>query len=255
MKQHNFEQEFNTENQGGGGPETGGGEFISPTPIELFVKNPGSIDLLTNHVAEGGNLLDFCKLHKVGFAFIKRWLNASPEYLALYEEAKSYQKEYVIEKTLRELDRISHFDMRTIFDENNKPKPPSEWGDDAASVIAGIEVETIYEMVYDNELDENVKTEVGNKYKIKVWDKTKTLKDVASILDLLGANKNKGDDAAIRAAGDLLNVVNRMIDRKRGGILPAPAKQAGGAESSGGLIIPTKAERISEEVGPQPEPI
>lgn len=39
MSEHNFEDEFETGKQTPGGPESSGGEFITPTPSELDRKS------------------------------------------------------------------------------------------------------------------------------------------------------------------------------------------------------------------------
>ena len=236
----------------GGGPESSGGDFIDISPSELFFSSTESLDRLTDHVANGGNLLDFCHLHKIRYSALKRWLNSDPSYQVAYEAAVALQSEVIEEKILRELQRIGQFDIRSIFGEDNCVKPPSEWGDDAGAVISGFEVHELFES--DGEGGKNL---IGYCKKIKLWDKTKTIESVAKIKQMIGASRK--DQAANE--NDLLAVVNRMIGKRKlalgpgvtpVGVKPSQDMASNDSGSRGSVPTPVSESRAPEVIDVTP---
>lgn len=191
------------EERGGGGPESGGARFIDISPSEIFLNSSESLDRLTDHVANGGNLLDFAKLHRISYSLVRRFINSDPLHQKAYDEAVAMQDDVIQEKILRELSRIGNFDIRGIFDENNCVKRPVDWDDNAGSVISGFEVETRFE-----DDGDGGKIEVGFKYKVKLWDKTRTLDAAAKIKQMLKPKDRGSHD-------DDLAILNRMIAKNR----------------------------------------
>ena len=187
----------------GGGPEEGGARFIDISPEEIFLNSSESLDRLTDHVANGGNLLDFAKLHRVSYSLVRRFINSDPARQIAYDEAVAMQEDVIQEKILRELERIHQFDIRSVFDENGSVKEPKDWSDAAGAVISSFEVETRYE-----DDGEGGKIEVGQKYKVKLWDKTRTLDAAAKIKQMLKPKAKTGHD-------DDLAILNRMIEKNR----------------------------------------
>lgn len=200
------EKDFVATQDDPGGRKDAGADFIDISPAELFFNSTESLDRLCDHVANGGNLLDFAKLHRISYSAIKRWLNSEKKFLAAFEEAKAMQSEVIEEKILRELQRIGQFDLRSIFGNDNCVLPPDEWSEEAGSVIAGFEVHELFES--DGEGGKNL---IGYVKKIKLWDKTKTLESVAKIKQMLGTARK---DASANE-NDILNIVNRMITKRQ----------------------------------------
>lgn len=81
------------------------------------------------------------------------------------------------ESILRELARLARFDIRQAFDAQGNLLPPSQWSDDVAAAIAGVEV--VERNLHSND------GAVDKIHKIKVWDKPKALDTLAKHLGLL----------------------------------------------------------------------
>jgi len=81
------------------------------------------------------------------------------------------------DRALREAARLAYSDIRQIFDEQGNIRPVSEWPDDLAAAIGGIEV--VKRNVYsgDDKIDDVIK--------VKVWDKPKALEMLFKHLGLL----------------------------------------------------------------------
>ena len=74
-----------------------------------------------------------------------------------------------VERTLREVARIAYFDPRRFFDANGHRIPVHELDDDAAAVLASLEIEEM------KEREDGVTKVVGHTVKMKVWDKNSAL--------------------------------------------------------------------------------
>jgi hypothetical protein len=198
----------------GGGAEVGGGNFIDISPQELFFHSSESLDNAVDHISNGGNILDFCKMYSIRVSAFWRWVEADEEKSAAIAAAEKMKERVIAEKVFRELDRISNFDIRSIFDKSGAVKQPEEWSDDAGSVIAGMEVKE--EFNREGEL-------VGYVKKVKLWDKTKTLEQVARIKQMM-AKEESGDSES-----DLLSILRKIHDKRN------KALSAGGRIESRGL--------------------
>lgn len=80
------------------------------------------------------------------------------------------------ERIAQELARIAFGDTRKLFKEDGSLKAPHEWDDDTAAVIASIETEELFEGRGDD------KQMVGYTKKIKQWEKTKALAQLAQLM-------------------------------------------------------------------------
>lgn len=228
--------------EGGGGPEEGGGKNYVISPEELFWVSTESIDNAVSHIAEGGNILDFCKLYRIKVSTFWRWIEADPERGRLMNEAEKMKERVVIEKIFREIDRISNFDIREIFDVNGCVKPPEKWSDAAGAVISGIEVKESRVDNPNDDADENPTILMGRVVKVKLWDKTKMVDLVSKMKQLLG-DKDKNQDQT-----GLLKILQDMHRRR------LAAEQSGGkiasrGISSGGAVIDVTPAKSAEKVG------
>lgn len=70
-------------------------------------------------------------------------------------------------RMLRECARIAYFDPRKLFDDKGNVLPPSEWPDDVAAAVAGLEVVVKNLTTGDGKVDEVIKP--------RIWDKVKAL--------------------------------------------------------------------------------
>lgn len=74
-----------------------------------------------------------------------------------------------IERTLREVARLSYFDPRKLYRDDGNVKRPDEWDDDTAAAVGGIDVSEEFEgQGEDRKL-------VGYTKKFKIWDKNAAL--------------------------------------------------------------------------------
>lgn len=91
---------------------------------------------------------------------------------ALIEEAHAELSKITgldMERTLREVARVSYSDTRKLYREDGTLKPPAEWDDDSAAAVAG--VETLEE--FDGRGEE--RKLIGYTKKLKIWDKNAAL--------------------------------------------------------------------------------
>lgn len=87
---------------------------------------------------------------------------------------------------LRELARIAFSDPRRLFDKDGNIKPPHELDDEAAAMVAGIEV-------IERELEaKDGKKTVKRKIKVRRWDKRQALRDLAEFAGMTKGEKGGG---------------------------------------------------------------
>jgi phage terminase small subunit len=77
--------------------------------------------------------------------------------------------ELTVEKLDTKLAQILDFDPRALLREDGSLKPPSEWDDSTAAVIAGLDVEELFEGRGDD------REQVGNVRKVKIADRIKPI--------------------------------------------------------------------------------
>ena len=83
------------------------------------------------------------------------------------------------EKVLQEAARIAFLDIRCIYEDDGTLKPVSQWPDEVAAAVAGIE--SVQQYTY----HDGQKIPVGVLKKIKLWDKPSQLALLAKHLKLL----------------------------------------------------------------------
>lgn len=138
--------------------------------FEEFVKKDDALDLLCTHLANGGNIIEFCEMHNIPFSQLTTWAS-KPENIDQYKMAIFSQSEWAIQKILNELKDMSYSDRTSIYDTDGKIKPVSQWDKKIKKAIAGIDVEYLSN---------------GNKVnKVKFESKTKTLEMMMKNLGIL----------------------------------------------------------------------
>lgn len=125
-----------------------------------------------------------------------------------------------VEKIARELTRVAFFDPREIFDEDGNPIPINELPEDAARVIAGLDVEALYAKDADG-----VRARAGNVLKYKIANKITALEILAKWKQMMVERHEIGKpgdfarspeelDASIRERAAKLGYVPVLVPKK-----------------------------------------
>lgn len=102
------------------------------------------------------------------------------------------------ERIAQELARIAFGDTRNLFNVDGSLKSPSEWDDDTAAVIAGVEVDELFEG------SGKEREMIGYTKKIKQWEKTKAL---AQLAQLMGYNAPSKTELTGKDGGPVFKIV------------------------------------------------
>lgn len=94
-------------------------------------------------------------------------------YLSSKKEKIAEKLEISQQRTMTEIGRIAYQDVRQFYDDEGNLIPIHELCDDAAAVLAGMDIDEIFEW------EDGVKKTVGVTKKIKRYDKTKALEMLA----------------------------------------------------------------------------
>lgn len=161
-----------------------------PTHDILF-DNPATMDTIYQNVANGGSLIDLCKTWDVGYSKVLRWIRADSVRLKTYQEALADRDEWTKEVLLRELRSIATSDLREMFNEHGRLKPPAEWPDSITRAIASVETfEEFQGAGKDREY-------IGDTKKLKLWDKTKSLELIGKTMALFVDRKELGLESSL----------------------------------------------------------
>lgn len=80
---------------------------------EALFSEPGVLDLICAHVADGGTLIDFCKTRDLRYSDVVAWLYRDPGRKSNYEEALHARGEWAVERVLEEIRTIAMMDVET----------------------------------------------------------------------------------------------------------------------------------------------
>jgi hypothetical protein len=153
---------------------------LTPADREYhFFLDPNRMDHITLHVANGGSLIDIAKGAMIPYSKIMAWIRADKVRLDKYTAALDDRREWAKESVLSEIRSLGMFDIRKLLNDNGKIKPVSEWPDEIARAVVGIDVSEEYEGFGDE------RHQSGWLKKIKTVDKLKSLEMVAKNLSLL----------------------------------------------------------------------
>lgn len=103
-------------------------------------------------------------------------------YLKAKSERIGKKLDVSAERTLLEISRVAFQDARMFFHEDGSLIPIHGLSDDAAAVIAGFEIEELFEH------EDGVKNKIGQLKKIKRFDKMKALELLAKYYKLIDGN-------------------------------------------------------------------
>ena len=133
--------------------------------LKRITEDESTMDVICTHVAQGGSLLDLCETWDVVYGRVMSWVNADDSKKALYHQALEDRNEWAKETILSQLRQIANADIRSIFNDDGSLKPISEWNNDIAKAVAGIDVSEDFEG----------NQKVGFTKKIKMNDKLKAV--------------------------------------------------------------------------------
>ena len=155
-----------------------------------------------------------------------------PKVRALVDQVQAEQRQrssLTADRILEELRRVGLSDLRQVFDQHGNLRPIHEWDDSTAAGIASVEVVMKNAAAGDGKVDRVLK--------IKLWDKTKALNDLARHFALL--------TDVVQVSGDVTLSQRIALARARGAQLletRAPALLEAGT-------VPTS----SDTPGPEPD--
>lgn len=121
--------------------------------------------------------------------------------IARAKAARAQRVAITADRVLQEIARLAFSDQRRLFNEDGNLKRPHELDDDTAAAVASIEIVTT----------ERGEGAVEHVAKIKTWDKTKALDQLARHLGLFN------DKLELSGKVDLAAVVEQVRRRARGG--------------------------------------
>lgn len=123
------------------------------------------------------------------------------------------------ERVLTELARVAFSDLRKLYNEDGSLKLPSEWDDDEAAAIAGVEVLKEFSGRGED------RTLVGFTKKVRVFDKIKALELLSKHLGIIGNGKHKdheeeGEDfgrvlTTLELSAKIVYLVKLAAERKK----------------------------------------
>jgi len=126
---------------------------------------------------------------------------------------------------VRELARVAFSDGRKLYRPDGSLKPPSEWDDETAAVVSGVETIELFEGAGRD------RRHIGHKPKVKRWDKVKAL-------ELLGRRfgmflDRTRDETPRPPAADLSNVTREQLLAIEAILAPPGGHPPGGAGGTG----------------------
>ena len=95
------------------------------------------------------------------------------ERIQYLQESRARSADITEAKIIQELKRIAFFDSRKLRGEDGELKNPSEWDADTGAVIAGMEIEKLFQPGEDGR-----KAHVGYTVKVKTHDKLKAIENL-----------------------------------------------------------------------------
>lgn len=97
------------------------------------------------------------------------------------------------ERVLREVERLAFSDTRKLYRDDGSMKDPSEWDDDTAAAVGGVEVVEEWQGKGDE------RELVGHTKKVKIWDKGAALDKAMKHLGLYERdNAQRSDNLALQ---------------------------------------------------------
>jgi hypothetical protein len=126
---------------------------------------------ICDHVANGGSVLDLARVWELPYNLIIDWVQTDELRNKRYVQALEARGEWAKERVLSELRAIALIDIRELFDDEGNLLPVSEWPEQTARAVAGV--------------DTMISNDGDVTKKIKLIDKTKSLEMLMKNLAML----------------------------------------------------------------------
>lgn len=181
------------------------------TDLASLLYDPDLMNKICTHVANGGSLIDLCKLWGVPYAKVIRFVRHSDPTSKAYDSALKDRDEWAKERYLSELRSIALADARQAFNADGSIKPVTEWPDSLAANV------TAFETIEEYEGTGKDRTWTGYNKRVKFNDKLKALEMLGRNLKLFEADKNVGNVVLLE---DLLGL-SRSLPDPTSSVLPA----------------------------------
>lgn len=165
-------------------PEASPIEPAAPAPIsytdrlKAFLEAPNRIDDVYGNIANGGDLITYCKMHDIRYSDLRSWLLEGKGRGQRLAEAEHARTEWSRNRVLNELRLIAYVDLREAFTESGDLKKPKDWPDSIARALAAVDVDDIFEGTGKD------REHVGYTKKIKLLNKMEALKLIGQELGL-----------------------------------------------------------------------
>jgi len=132
------------------------------------------------------------------------------------------------------LARSASKDLRRLYDERNRIKPPKDWPDDIAAVIEGVESEELFEVVEAADPDTGKKVRrkelVGYVRKVRTTNRTEAQKELARWRRMTGPDVPPLEVLLSALPPDVARIVREALARA-----VQPGGDGGGGPAPGGV--------------------
>jgi phage terminase small subunit len=123
-----------------------------------------------------------------------------------YAAERLHRMDIDADRVLKEIARLAFHDPRKLFDEDGHLLPVSQWDDDTAAAVAGIEVVKLFEGKGPQ------RTAIGTLTKVRFWSKNTSLDQLGRHLTLFGKQDEQGRTISELLRAVLLELSQRQPD-------------------------------------------
>lgn len=137
--------------------------------IITLAATPDTLTRICSHVANGGSMIDLCKLWGVPYGVMLEWINDDDDRYKIYQRALSAQMYWAIDTVLRELKNIGTLDLAEAYGADGKLKQIHDMPEHVRHSISSVKTFEEFEGTGQN------REFVGYVKEIKIFDKIKAL--------------------------------------------------------------------------------
>ena len=83
-------------------------------------------------------MVSLSRIWRLKYYQLVEWIRADESRQERFDRAVSDRREWAMEAVLGELQRLALGDSRELFDDDGRLKPPGEWSETAASMVASV---------------------------------------------------------------------------------------------------------------------
>lgn len=107
--------------------------------VQILLSNAKLLDVICEHVANGGSLITLSKVWDVRYSQLVKWIRLFPDASKAYDQAIIDRSEWTREKILTEIKILADYDLRDLYNDDGSLKPIKEWPEDVAKAITSVE--------------------------------------------------------------------------------------------------------------------